>query len=147
MIWSWPSSRAGILTHDVREKAERTDAQGLYLAWLLREHSQQSASTTLIGYSFGGRIATGALHALAGGKLGGRTLAGQPISGKPINAGLIAPAIDSHWLSGHGYHSQATSNMHRMVLMYNRKDIILKSYWRVDKIRGRMALGLSLIHI
>ncbi len=143
VIWSWPSEKMGFLTYDVRKKAERTDAQGLYLAWLLREHCKQSAATTLIGYSFGGRIATGALHALAGGELGGRTLSGSPISGESINAGLIAPAIDSHWLSGHGYHARATTNMHRMLLMYNHRDFILKRYWRVEKIRGRMALGYS----
>jgi hypothetical protein len=143
VIWSWPSSKTAMLVRDARIKAERTDAQGLYLAWLLREHAKRSASTTLIGYSFGGRIATGALHALAGGTLGGRRLSGPEISGQPINAGLIAPAIDSHWLGGRGYHGKATSNMHRMLLMYNHSDFILKSYWRIDKIRGRMALGYS----
>ena len=143
VIWSWPSAKAGFLTRDARIKAKRTDAQGLYLAWLLRKHAERSAATTLIGYSFGGRIATGALHAMAGGTLGGRSLPGPGVSGEPINAGLIAPAIDSHWLSGHGYHRNASTNMHRMVLMYNRRDIILKSYWRIDKIRGRMALGYS----
>lgn len=143
VIWSWPSERTGFLTHDIRKKAYRTDAQGLYLAWLLRQHISPSVSTTLIGYSFGGRVVTGSLHALAGGKLGGRTLSGPTITGMSFGAGLIAPAIDSHWLTQHGYHSLATQNMHRLVLMYNRRDIVLKRYWLVEKVRGRMALGYS----
>ena len=143
VIWSWPSAKAGILTHDVRKKAQRTDAQGLYLAWLLRQHFQPSKSTTLIGYSFGGRIVTGSLHALAGGQLGGRRLDGPTLTGMSFGSGLIAPAIDSNWLSPHGYHGLATKNMHRMVLMYNRRDAVLKRYWLIDQVRGRMALGYS----
>lgn len=143
VIWSWPSEQTGVLTHDVREKADRTDAQGLYLAWLLRQHVSPSMSTTLIGYSFGGRIVTGALHALAGGPLGGRALNGPTITGMSFGTGLIAPAIDSHWLTQHGYHSRATQNMSQMVLLYNRRDIVLKRYWLLDKVRGRMALGYS----
>jgi len=141
--WSWPSAQAGILTHDVRRKAQRTDTQGLYLAWLLREQNARSVPTTLIGYSFGGRVVTGALHAMAGGSLGGRSLAEPGVSGASFGAGLIAPAIDSHWLSQHGYHSLATQNMQRLVLLYNHRDVILKRYWLVDRVRGRMALGYS----
>ncbi len=143
VIWSWPSEQTGILTHDIREKADRTDAQGLYLAWLLRQHMAPSISTTLIGYSFGGRVVTGALHALAGGALGGRQLDGPTITGMSFGAGLIAPAIDRHWLTQHGYHSMATQNMSRMVLLYNHRDVVLKRYWLVDKVRGQMALGYS----
>lgn len=143
VIWSWPSEKEGMLTRDVRRKAERTDAQGLYLAWLLRQHIQPSVSTTLIGYSFGGRVVTGSLHALAGGRLGGRSLSGPTLTGMEFGTGLIAPAIDSHWLGERGYHSRATQNMHRLVLMYNRRDAVLKRYWLVDKVRGRMALGYS----
>jgi hypothetical protein len=67
IIFSWPSEQTGILLKDGREKAERTDAEGLYLAWLLREFSARNVRVTLIGFSFGGRVATGAVHALAGG--------------------------------------------------------------------------------
>lgn len=143
VIWSWPSEQTGILAHDIRIKAARTDLQGLYLAWLLREHVERSAGGTLIGFSFGGRIATGALHALAGGVLGNRQLGGAEVTGPYFRAGLLAPAIDRNWLSSHGYHSGATKNLDRMVLLYNRRDIVLKRYWLIDKVRGRMALGYT----
>ncbi len=128
---------------DARIKASRTDGQGLYLAWLLREHAKLQVNTSLIGYSFGGRIITGALHAAAGGALGGRQLPGEPVVGGPFDAGLVAPAVDSHWLTSHGYHRYATQNLQQLVLMYNRRDAVLKRYWLIDRVRGRMALGYS----
>jgi hypothetical protein len=143
VIWSWPSDKQGILTHDARIKAARTDGQGLYLAWLLRKHAQFDVDNTLIGYSFGARIITGALHAMAGGTLGGKMLPGEPQLGRRIEAGLVAPAIDSGWMSNQGYHRLATQNLDRLVLLYNRRDAVLKRYWLIDRVRGRMALGYS----
>jgi hypothetical protein len=143
VIWSWPSEKQGILIYDARLKASRTDGQGLYLAWLLRRHAEAQVNTTLIGYSFGGRIITGALHAAAGGSLAGRKVGGPPVVGGPFDAGLVAPAVDSHWLTSHGYHRLATQNLQRLVLLYNRRDAVLKRYWLIDRVRGRMALGYS----
>ncbi len=143
VIWSWPSDKQGILIRDARIKASRTDGQGLYLGWLLRRHAEVQAETTLIGYSFGGRIITGSLHAAAGGSLAGRQLPGQPLLGANIDAGLVAPAVDSHWLTDRGYHRLATQNLNRLVLLYNCRDAVLKRYWLVDRVRGRMALGYS----
>lgn len=143
MIWSWPSDKQGILTHDARIKAAKTDGQGLYLGWLLRRHAEHEINTTLIGYSFGGRIVTGSLHAAAGGSLAGRSLPGEPVVGAPFDAGLVAPAVDSHWLTNGGYHRLATQNLESLVLLYNRRDAVLKRYWLIDRVRGRMALGYS----
>lgn len=143
VIWSWPSERAGILVKDAREKADRTDAQGLYLAWLLRRHSAQGLPTALIGYSFGGRVISGALHAMAGGALGRRTLPGDPITGAGYDVGMVAPAIESNWMNTCGYHALATQNIDRLVLLYNQRDAVLKRYWLVERIRGSVALGYS----
>ena len=143
VIWSWPSDKQGILIRDARIKAARTDGQGLYLGWLLRRHAEVEAETTLIGYSFGGRIITGSLHAAAGGSLAGRQLPGEPLRAANFDAGLVAPAVDSHWLTNRGYHRLATQNLNRLVLLYNRRDAVLKRYWLVDRVRGRMALGYS----
>ena len=143
IVWSWPSAQQGILAHDVRLKAARTDSQGLYLAWVLRHHVARAIPTTLIGYSFGGRVVTGALHALAGGKLAGRSLPGDPVQGLNFRAGLVAPALESHWLQTGGYHDRASKNLERLVLLYNRRDAVLKRYWLIDRVRGAMALGYS----
>jgi hypothetical protein len=37
----------------------------------------------------------------------------------------------------------ATQNLDRLVLLYNRRDAVLKRYWLIDRVRGRMALGYS----
>jgi hypothetical protein len=143
VIWSWPSSKQGTLIHDARRKASRTDAQGLYLAWLLRKQIKQADSTKMIGFSFGSRVITGALHSLAGGKLGGRLLPGSPTTGATVDVGLVAPAIDTYWLSEKGYHAMATKNLDRLALLYNRRDAVLKRYWLLNKVRGRVALGYT----
>ncbi len=143
VMFSWPSDKEGMLIHDARRKAEKIDAQSLYLAWVLRKHVESSVHTALIGYSFGGRIVTGSLHALAGGKLGGRGLPGPAITGIPFDAGLVAPAIESSSMTHRGDHSLATKNLDRLFLLYNRRDAVLKRYWLIERVRGTMALGYS----
>lgn len=143
IIWSWESDKNGILVHDARLKAIRTEGQGLYLGWLLKKHAEQNIATTLVGYSFGGRVVTGGLHAAAGGELGGVSIEGSPTLGAPFNAALIAPAIDSLWLSQRGYHRNATQNLDRLTLLYNRRDAVLKRYWLIDRVQGRLALGYT----
>lgn len=143
VIWSWPSEADSIFLSDVREKAQRTDAQGLYLAWLLTHHHANAQPTGLIGFSFGGRIVTGALHSLAGGIVGRRTLDQPAIQGADIDIGLLAPALESNWLSSRGQHRYATQNMNRMVLLYNHRDIALKYFRFVTKMKSSQALGYT----
>lgn len=144
IIWSWPSEQTGLLLRDARIKAERTDSQGLYLAWLLREITAASpAPLNLVGYSFGGRVITGALHALAGGALDERRLPGAHLRGLPTRVGLIAAAVDRDWLLADEYHGLATKNMERMTLMYNPRDRVLRQYWLLDPLDLTGALGAA----
>lgn len=143
VIWSWPADRDGYLTHDVREKARRTDGQAFLLASVLKNHVANGSPTTLIGFSFGGRVITGSLHALAGGSLRGIVMPGEPTTGGQFAVGLIAPAIERNWLSNRGYHRLATKNMERVTVLYNRRDIALKRYWLIDQVRGQIALGYA----
>jgi hypothetical protein len=142
-IWSWPSEREGLLGYDIRTKADRTDAQGLMLADVLRQHAAIASETTLIGFSFGGRIVTGALHALAGGQLDGRLAPGDPIKGANFRAGLVAPAIGDRWLAAGSQHELATQNLEKISVLFNQRDAILKRYWLIDRVRGQMALGFT----
>lgn len=144
IIWSWPSEQVGLLLKDARVKAERTDSQGLYLAWLLREMSTASpAPLNLLGYSFGGRVVTGSLHALAGGALDQRRLPGHHIRGLSAHVGLIAAAVDRDWMLAGEYHGLATKNMNRMTLMYNPRDRVLRQYWLLDPLDLTGALGAA----
>lgn len=143
VIFSWPSEKDGLLVNDGREKADRTDAEGLYLAWLVREFSSRGGALNIVGYSFGGRVATGAMHALAGGSLGGRTLPGEHIQGANVRVGLVAPALEDSWLRPGSYHGMASLNIQRMTILYNQRDAVLKRYWLLEQVRGRMALGYT----
>ncbi len=143
VIWSWPSDANALLLADAREKAQRTDSQGLYVAWLLREHHLRSQPTGLIGFSFGGRIVSGALHALAGGTLGCRTIGDPAITGANIDVGLLAPAVDTTWMMRRGRHGLASLNMNRLVLLYNHRDIALRFFKLVSRELGGQALGYT----
>ncbi|WP_246419898.1 hypothetical protein [Aporhodopirellula rubra] len=143
VIWSWPSDANSIFLSDVRDKAQRTNSQGLYLAWLLREHTLRSQPSGLIGFSFGGRIVSGSLHALAGGSLGRRTIGEPAITGANIDVGLLAPAVDSTWMSSGGYHRLATQNINRMVMLYNHRDIALKYFKLISTTPDAQALGYT----
>jgi len=143
VIFSWPSEKEGILLGDGREKAERTDAEGLYLAWIIRELTNRDVPIALSGFSFGGRVATGALHALAGGTLGGRALPGEHQQGASVSVGLVAPALEDDWLRAGRYHGLATKNIKQMSILYNQRDAVLKRYWLLEKVRENRALGFT----
>ncbi|MEM6780062.1 MAG: hypothetical protein AAF670_20570 [Planctomycetota bacterium] len=143
VIWSWPSDRETFIISDARIKAERSDTQGLYLAWLLRHHVANGQPTGLIGFSFGARVISSGLHALAGGCIKGRHLEGPPTTNAGFDVGMLAPAVVSSWLRRGGRHAMATKNMDSLVLLYNHKDFLLKNYWLVNRVKGSTALGYS----
>ena len=68
VIWSWPSAQVRGQLRDVRTKANRTELAGYCLAWVLT-HLPETQQVSLLGYSFGARIATGAMHLVGGGEL------------------------------------------------------------------------------
>lgn len=143
VAFSWPSEKTGILVKDGRSKARMTEAEGLYLGWLLRELVRREIPVAVIAYSFGCRVTTGALHALAGGCLSGRSLPGDPIRGAQIPVALVAPALDTDWLAPRGYHGLAGQNISRMVLLYNSRDAVLKRYWLIERGAHSQALGYT----
>lgn len=143
VIFSWPSDRNFAGLRDFRQKADQCDAQGLYLATFLHPITASGIPTGMIGFSFGARVITGSLHALAGGRLAGRQVQNLPITGANVKVGLVAPAIESTWLMSGDYHGQATENMERLLLLYNRRDAVLKRYWLIERVRRQTALGFS----
>ncbi len=143
VIYSWPSDQDFGGLRDFRVKADRCDAQGLYLAKFLQPIAAAAVPTGMIGFSFGSRVVTGSLHALAGGRLAGRQIPGPTQSGASVKVGLIAPALESTWLMSGDYHGRATKNMEQLLLLYNRRDAVLKRYWLIEKVRRETALGFS----
>ena len=92
VIWSWPSAQMRGQLRDVRTKANRTELAGYCLAWLLT-HLPENQQVSLLGYSFGARIATGAMHLVGGGTLCGRTLPPHPMTSSNTRVVMLAGAL------------------------------------------------------
>jgi pimeloyl-ACP methyl ester carboxylesterase len=141
VIFSWPSAQISGPLKDVRVKAARTRPAGCQLAWFV---DQLPAETplTMVGFSYGARIVTGALHILGGGSLGGTSFAElQHPHRQPVNAVLLASALNSDWLCPGHYHGQAMTMVHQMVLVNNPEDRAMK-YYHFSTTCGRpQALG------
>jgi len=141
-IWSWPSEqRCRGVRADVQLKAHYSDVQALYLAECLRNVSPDQP-VTLVGYSFGERIVTGALELLAGGRVGGYRL-GKPVVPRnaPWRAVLIAAALDAHWLLPGQRHGRALGQLDQMLVTVNPCDRVMRLYPRMYGRRGPEALG------
>lgn len=146
ILWTWPADPMGGPIKDVRTKAPRADTQTLYAGWFLRRlHASQSDCqwnrVHIIGYSFGGRVATGCLHTAAGGSIGRRSLSGQPLLGARIHVNLIAPALDQHWLRSGSNHGMASQNLGSLNLFYNNRDRVLRLYSMISRVYNPVALG------
>lgn len=144
VIFSWPSAKVGGLLNDVRVKAMRTGPAGCQLAWLLDQMLPETP-VSLIGFSFGARIITAGLHVLAGGDLGcGLTLEHRTNADRaPINVVLIAAAVHAHWLGDGQHHGLAMTQVNRMFLLNNCRDLALRYYHLTTTNRSRpQALGI-----
>ena len=144
VIWSWPSDKIHGQLRDVRTKVARSNGEAHYLAWLL---SQLDSATPLsiIGYSLGCRVATGALHLLAGGELGGHMM---PSSQSPrARVALLAAALHSYWLQPGAYHESALLLMDRLLIQYNSCDPVLKRYEWTESNASPSALGYTGMYI
>ena len=144
VIWSWPSDRTdAAVIQDLRIKAARTDRVAWHLAEWLNE-TAPGLDCSLIGASFGVRVAGGALHLLGGGRLGGYTLTQRNGSLAPMPVLFISPAIDNDWLlPGHRF-GRAMSQVERLLLVNNSSDRMLKRYhWLYGRRSPAEALGHS----
>jgi len=78
VIWSWPAARVCRRTRDdLRLKASRSDVESCLLARSV-DRIRADVPVSMIGYSFGARVITGALHVLGGGQVAGRSLPERP---------------------------------------------------------------------
>jgi hypothetical protein len=142
VIWSWPSDRIHGILKDVRVKAARTTTEGIYLAWTLHRLNPQT-SVSLVGFSYGARIATGALHLLAGGVMSGYALPASQSQRAPLRAILVAPALHNYWLAEGRYHGRALEIVEEMLLVKNSCDSALRRYRFVDTSLSAEALGYT----
>jgi hypothetical protein len=142
VIYSWPADPIRGLREDAREKAARTNADGYYLATLVNQIDPH-IQVDLIGYSFGARIVTGALHVLGGGNICGWSLSHPVKRLAPLQAVLVAPAVNNDWLAMGHAHGQALPVVDRMLSLNNYCDRALKRYAVIDPCNKPQALGYT----
>lgn len=144
LAFSWPSDRIGILPRpDARIKARRSEAHGLYLAWVA-DKIQPDVPVGMFGMSYGARVITAALHHLGNGSIEGRRLPiAAPANRAPIRIVIAAAAIDADWLQPGQRHGCALSQVDNALVLFNPRDRVLKRYPRVF-VRNRLFVGIRL---
>jgi hypothetical protein len=136
VVWSWCADQIKGQLEDVRLKASRADAEAWPLASLVGRINPD-VPVSLVGFSYGARIATGALHQLALRQEAQET--GERV---PLRAVLLAAALDSYWLFPGARHGLALSQADRMLITVNPLDRALKHYHLLYGRRdGRESLG------
>jgi hypothetical protein len=143
LMLSWPSQRDHRIIQDTRENAQCADAEAYYLVSLLQMVTATSQRVSLLGFSFGARTVTGALHLDAGGMLPGMPVPPPSHAHTPYRVSLVAPAVDRHWLQPNGKHSQAMNSVDHLVNLYNSKDPILRRFRFIDTIASPIAAGFT----
>ena len=140
VIWSWPADQMRGALRDVRAKASRTNADGYYLGWLLAR-MRPDAQVSLVGFSFGARIITGAMHLLSSGTLAGVSLNATSSPREPLRAVLLAAAIHSDWLLPGRPHESIWPVTDQISVLYNSSDPVLQRYHLVERRGKPQALG------
>lgn len=142
VIWSWPADRIRGPLNDVRTKACRSDVEAVLLAQTVSTINPE-VRVSFIGYSFGARAITGALHMLGGGCLDGHALA-QAGQRAPMRAMLLAAALDADWLLPGHRNDKALSQTEQMFITCNGSDPALMRYDLIYGSRcGPDALGYT----
>jgi hypothetical protein len=143
VIWSWPATQIRGRIKDYEVKAARTRPCGWQLAWAI-DQLPASSPLAIVGYSYGARLTTGALHVLGGGKLGDLELTERVHPDRPpLNVALVAAAVTAQWLRPEGYHGKAVSQAAKMVLVNNQLDPAMRFYPWSPMGNGATALGFA----
>jgi hypothetical protein len=142
VIWSWPSDKVGGPLQDVRVKAGYTLPAAFHLARFI-DGIRSDVHVGLTAYSFGARIALGALQLLGGGTLNGQTIPLETAATRPaMDVVLIAAATDNDWLLPGHARGKALKVVNRMLLVRNSCDKVLRFYrWLYGRRSCAQALG------
>ncbi|MBX9788174.1 MAG: hypothetical protein K2Y37_04605 [Pirellulales bacterium] len=124
VLWSWPAERLkGYgLEGNIVEKADRSESQGYYLAWLV-DLLDPRVPLSLVGHSYGCRTVTAGLQGLATGHIACYDLPERHYIGwRPMEACLVAAAMDKWLLTPRGRHALAVTQIDRMLITTNPDD-------------------------
>lgn len=143
VIWSWPSDKDGGPIRDARVKASRTLVEGYYVSRLLTEISP-AVPTSILGYSFGSRVALGAVHLAGGGQLAGRVVPDLGQKEVPMyRVAMMAAGVEDDGLMPGARFEMAMSRTDQLLNLYNPCDPALKRYRVVSKCEKPTAMGYT----
>ena len=141
VIYSWPSTRiCGSQVDDLRYKANRTNGEAYYLGYVL-SNIREDVPVALIGFSYGARVTTGALHVAAGGQICGNSLPADMARRGNIRSVLMAAAMHNYWMWPGCFHGDALKSTDRMLILANSCDKVLRRYHWLFKGERPRALG------
>jgi len=147
IVWSWPADReVRRIRHDMQIKICRSDVEAYYLARVL-PYLPKGTPLSLVGYSLGCRMTSGALQLLAGGSVAGRNLVPEVLAAwnqdgsRHIRVMMVAAAMDANWLEPSSPHGLAPLAVERILVVKNGCDHILKWYSHLYGRHGPEALG------
>ncbi len=140
--YSWPSERKDGYARDVIGKKHRIDADSYYLADFI-SCLQPTCKLSFLGFSFGAKVCSGALHLCNGGVLAGRSLGQQNYPPHHMRVSFIAPAFERSALTRCGRYSAALGSIDALVNLYNSRDPILRRFRFFDRNSEPIAAGFA----
>ncbi len=143
VIWSWPSDQIKGPIKDVRSKAARSDYEAYYLGNFL-SRIQPEVRVGVLGFSFGARIASGAMHLLGGGQIFGATLPDGPRA--QFRVAMWAAAEHNHWYQPSQFHDRAIAAASAWFVTINCCDPVLARYGHIDQCGNPVAVGYAGIY-
>ena len=145
VIFTWPTEQSQRRRlRDFREKSYTAESQGFYLAHFI-DAQPADVPVSLLGYSFGAKVSTAALHLLGGGRIHGCDgfETRRPLEAR-VSAVLTAGAMDNWWLCEDDRYCQALPYADHILNTYNRCDPLLKRYHLLYGLRrGPQAIGYT----
>ena len=140
VIWTWPADQIPGPFRDVRVKASRADEHAFHLARFLNS-LPPGVRVGVIGFSYGGRQAIGAMHLLGGGTINRRGIETFGKAGRDISLTVLAPAIRNDCFSC--TRTKALNVVDRLFVLYNTGDPALRLFRFLRFDEKRPALGLT----
>lgn len=129
IYFHWPSYRAlsPLIQLDTNQLGRQAARNGFYLAELISALPPE-CPVSILGHSHGSRVASSALHLLAGGNVQGYRHRNVGTNGRPIRTVFLAGAIDHHWLNPGEKYDRALSSTQGILNLKNRVDPALAIY-------------------
>lgn len=143
VIWSWPSAQIKGPVKDLRVKAHRSEVHAYHLARLV-DQMNRDLPVGFVGYSYGARLISAAMHLLGGGEVVGRRLALRTDhEHRHMRAVFVAAAFDNDWLLPGHNHGNALTQLDRVLVVVNHQDPALRLYPLLKRGETPDALGFS----